>query len=138
MDQRLKTGVVVIAACLATAGCAVTRKSVSIDSGSRMPWLGMELAPKRRTPAPETTRIRRDSTAPVKAVPAKLAKEPPAQKPADSKSDETWWQKITGTEKKPPIQLPRTDLEDQPLQVNAALKKPVDSVAQHEPDAIEF
>ena len=138
MGQRLIVGVVVIAACLATAGCAVTRKSVSMDSGSRMPWLGMELAPKRRTPAPETTRIRRDSTAPVRAVPAKLVKEPPAQKPVESKSEETWWQKITGTEKKAPIQLPRTDLADQPVQANAALKKSVDSIAQSESDVIEF
>ena len=99
--------IVMLAACLGPTGCAVTRKSVSMDSGSKMPWLGMELAPQRRPPAPEVKRIRNDQSVPLEAVPAKLIKE-------DVPKEGGWWQKLTGTEKRAPIKLPRTDLDVSP------------------------
>lgn len=90
--------------CLAS-GCSITRKSASVDSISRMPFFGMELAPKRREPAPETHRIRRDHAVPVDLEPAKLATKGKA-----SSNEKAWWQRLPGVEKRTAISLPRTDV----------------------------
>ena len=93
-----------LAICLLSAGCAITRKSASIDSTSKMPWLGLELAPKRSEPAPETRRIKRDHQQPVEIEPAKLVVNGPQKK------DTSWWQRLSGSEPRPVISLPRTDV----------------------------
>jgi hypothetical protein len=87
---------------LLAGGCSITRKSASIDSISRTPFLGLELAPKRNSPAPETHRIRMDQRDRVDVEPAKLVVNGAAK-------ESSWWQKLTGTEKRSAIPLPRTD-----------------------------
>jgi hypothetical protein len=74
-----------------------------LDSTSRTPFLGLELAPKRPEPAPETTRISRDREKRVDIEPAKLVANGVSQEP-------NWWQRLTGTEKRSSISLPRTDV----------------------------
>jgi hypothetical protein len=98
--------ILTLTGCLGTlVGCSVTRKSATMDSTSRMPFLNMELAPKRKEPAPETQRIRWDHLTSKDEEPAQLIANAPT---GDSK---TWWQRITGTEKKgTAVPLPRTDL----------------------------
>jgi hypothetical protein len=123
---RLAAILIAIWATSAATGCAVTRKSVSIDSGSKTPWLGLELAPKKKSAVPEATRIRRDDSVPLEPVPANLVKDSAPQPKEDS-----WWQKLTGTEKRTPIKLPRTDLED------AAANKP-SAVTPAESASLEF
>ncbi len=108
-------------------GCSVTRRGASVDSTSRMPFFNMELAPKRKEPAPETQRIRWDqSKTVVETEPAKLT----ANTPAGENS--SWWQRLTGTEKKTAVPLPRTDL----LESGSAASKPLAFPASTAP--IEF
>lgn len=126
MMHRLVFVAAGLAYCLLPTGCSITRKSASYDSTSRMPWLGMELAPKRREPAPETQRIKRDRSVPVEIEPAKLVANGPQK-------DTSWWQRLSGTEKRPVISLPRTDLvETAPIQIEA------DRVESTTPDTLEF
>jgi hypothetical protein len=96
----------VSASCLAT-GCAVTGKSATLDSVTKRPFLNIELAPKKRDPAPETQRIRLDGSIPLEPEPAKLVTNGPAK-------NASWWQRLKGTETKSSISLPRTDLNDPP------------------------
>jgi hypothetical protein len=128
MDWRVFLAAAGMAGCLATTGCAVTRRSASYDSMSRMPWFNLELATPQRKPAPETQRIRRDGSVPLEPEPAKLVT--PA-KPADS----NWWQRLTGAEKeKPkPISIPRTDVA-----VGPPLPSLTEEPADEEFDAVEF
>lgn len=124
-----------MASCLATTGCAVTRKSASYDSTSRMPWFNLELTTPQRKPAPETQRIRRDGSVPLEPEPAKLVT--PA-KPADT----NWWQRLTGTEnekskpKPMSVPIPRTDVAD--IAVGPPLPSLTEEPADEEFDAIEF
>lgn len=58
-----------LSVCLAVSasGCAVSGKSVSIDSTSRMPWFGLELKERaRKSSQPAYRSIGRDSTSPVR------------------------------------------------------------------------
>ena len=98
--------------CVLCSGCAVTRKSATLDSTSRTPFLNLELAPQQREPAPETQRISRDREKPVGVEPAKLVAN-------GVPKESSWWQRLTGTEQRPAISLPRTDLAK-----TAAAEKP--------------
>lgn len=112
-----------VSGCLSpVVGCSVTRKSASLDSTSRMPFFNMELAPKRKEPAPETQRIRWDQTAAVETEPALLIANAP---PADNKS---WWQRLTGSEKKAAVPLPRTDLVTPVQATQPVVKLPTNDV----------
>jgi hypothetical protein len=95
------------AVCLLAGGCSITRKSASIDSISRTPFFGLELAPKRNTPAPETHRIRQEASVPVDVKPAKLMAN-------GIPKEASWWQRLTGVEMRSSIALPRTDLAGTP------------------------
>lgn len=90
---------------LAMSGCAVTGKSATVDSTSKMPFFNMEVGPRSKTPAPETTRISRDGSIPLEPEPAKLVVN-------GSNKDSSWWQRLKGTndQKTVPIKLPRTDI----------------------------
>jgi len=106
---RLLSAVPLMAAvCLLAGGCSITRKSASIDSISRTPFFGLELAPRRNTPAPETQRIRQEASAPVDVKPAKLMAN-------GTPKEASWWQRLTGAEKRSSIALPRTDVAGAPL-----------------------
>ena len=107
MLRRLIPAVAGLACCLLMGGCSITRKSASIDSISRTPFLGLELAPKRTAPAPETQRIKRDRSVPVDIEPAKLVSN-------GAQKDTSWWQRLAGSEKRPVISLPRTDVVEAP------------------------
>lgn len=91
-----------------STGCAVTRKSASYDSGSKMPWFGLELARPQRTPAPETQRIRLEGSIPLEPEPAKLVLSKPRK--AASKT----LMKQATPEHRGPIPIPRTDISDAP------------------------
>lgn len=94
--------------CVLTSGCAVTGKSATLDSISRRPFVGIELGPKKREPAPETQRISRDGSIPLEPATANLIANAPAKNPS-------WWQRLKGTETpKAAISLPRTDLAEAP------------------------
>ena len=110
-----------------TSGCAVTGKSASIDSTSRMPFLGMELAPRKKDAAPETQRIRRDGSIPLEPEPARLVVNGPAR-------DMAWRQKKRSPEVKAPLRLPRTDLAE----TASPAPHPEAVPLTPEPDVIEF
>ncbi len=90
-----------------TSGCSITRKSASVDSVSRLPFFGMELAPKQREPAPETRRIRLEGSIPLEPEPAILV-------PSAPMKDAAWWPRKKGPDKRTAIAIPRTDLLDSP------------------------
>ena len=106
LTQSWSRVMIVCVVLCALDGCSVTRKGASLDSTSRMPFFNMELAPKRKEPAPETQRIRWDHATSVETEPAKLTANTPT---GDSKS---WWQRLTGTERKALVPLPRTDIRE--------------------------
>lgn len=94
--------------CGLFCGCAVTRKSASYDSTSKMPWMGLELAAPRKAPAPETQRIRLEGSIPLEPEPAKLVMLKPRKESARrSLKKET-------TDVPRPIPIPRTDVSDAP------------------------
>lgn len=115
--RAILASVTVSASCLVTTGCSVTGKSASVDSISRRPFVGIELAPKKRESAPETQRISRDGSIPLEPATANLIANAPAKNPS-------WWQRMKGTDTpKAAITLPRTDLADappEPQQIDAS------------------
>lgn len=94
--------------CGVTSGCAVTRKSASYDNQSKMPWFGLELATPRKSPAPETHRIRLEGSIPLEPEPAKLVMSKPRK--AASKR----LMRNDAAEVRGPIPIPRTDISDAP------------------------
>lgn len=105
--QKFLAVTFIVSACWLMSGCAITRKSASIDSTSRMPFFGLEVGPKQREPAPETHRIRLEGSIPLEPEPAKLITN------GSSKSS-SWWshkkEKEQEPEKRTTIAIPRTDL----------------------------
>lgn len=117
------TAIVVCLAATVFSGCSITGKNASIDSTSRMPFFGMELAPKRRAPAPETQRIRRDRSQTPEPEPAKLV-----VNGAQSDKDSTWWKKLTQAEQRPSIPLRRTDVVEPVPAAKPVVKIPTGDV----------
>lgn len=123
---RLTVAWVLFATCGLSSGCAVTHKSASYDSGSRMPWFGLELARPQRAPAPETHRIRLEGSIPLEPETARLTKPKKLVVKRSSKKDHA--------EKPSAIAIPRTDTATAAAMQPAALEV----TDRDEPRLIEF
>ncbi|OYW18101.1 MAG: hypothetical protein B7Z55_11265, partial [Planctomycetales bacterium 12-60-4] len=95
---------------LGLSGCAFGRSSLSIDSNSRSPWLGLELIPSRKKADPpnynRSVAQQRYST----EVQAEI--QPAVQKPKKESRLPNW---LNPMAERTPLPLPRTDVEPPPL-----------------------
>ena len=95
--------VVAIGASILTGGCAVNRTSMSMDSVSRRPFFGIELAPKKRS-----TPVYEKSIAQHRRQAADAPKVQPAIR--ETKTDGPWPEWLALPSSRPTLPLPRTDL----------------------------
>jgi hypothetical protein len=89
---------------LLLSGCAMGRSSLSIDSNSRAPWLGLEFLPSKKEAPPNYSRSVKQQKSRGKD---QVAITPATQSPKKERSLPNWLK--PGSEKTP-LPLPRTDV----------------------------
>jgi hypothetical protein len=98
---RLRCSLWLLAASLA-CGCAVERSSLSIDSNSRVPFMGLQLAPPKKKEPVYQRSISRDRAAQSEAAVVRLAQHEP-------RTESRWTDWLTPSPPRVSQPLPRTE-----------------------------